>query len=234
MDSCGFPKSAYYIHQAQWIENRPILHLIPHWNWAGSEGKPIKVMAITNAESVALVLNGRSLGAKPVDKYDMVSFDVPYEAGKLEAVATRGGVEVARFAVETTGAPARLQLVPDRKSLAGDGSDAEPIAVQVVDAQGRVVPTAKLPVKLELSGPGAIIGLNNGDPNCHEPEKGDQRSVFNGLAQVIVQSALAGQGRLTLRATSEGLTPGEVAIDVTAAAARPAVPIANSAPVAAQ
>ena len=234
MDSCGIPKSAYYIHQAQWIENRPILHLIPHWKWAGSEGKPIKVMAITNAESVALVLNGRSLGAKPVDKYDMVSFDVPYEAGKLEAVATRGGVEVARFAVETTGAPARLQLVPDRKSLAGDGSDAEPIAVQVVDAQGRVVPTAKLPVRFELSGPGAIIGLNNGDPNCHEPEKGDQHSVFNGLAQVIVQSALAGQGRLTLRATSEGLTPGEVAIDVTAAAARPAVPIVKSAPVAAQ
>ena len=234
MDSCGFPKAAYYIHQAQWIENRPILHLIPHWNWAGSEGKPIKVMAITNAESVALVLNGRSLGEKPVDKYEMVSFDVPYEAGKLEAVATRGGVEVARFAVETTGAPARLQLVPDRKSLAGDGSDAEPIAVQVVDAQGRVVPTAKLPVKLELSGPGAIIGLSNGDPNCHEPEKGDQHSVFNGLAQVIVQSALAGQGRLTLRATSEGLTPGEVAIDVTGAAARPAVPIVKSAPVAAQ
>jgi beta-galactosidase len=234
MDSCGFPKAAYYIHQAQWIENRPILHLIPHWNWVGSEGKPIKVMAITNAERVALTLNGRALGEEPVDKYDMVSFDVPYESGKLEAVATRGGVEVARFAVETTGAPARIQLVPDRKSLAGDGDDAEPITVEVVDAQGRIVPTAKLPVKFELTGPGTIIGLNNGDPNCHEPEKGDRHSVFNGLAQVIVQSALAGQGRLTLRASREGLTPAEVAIDVTAAPARPAVPIVKSAPVPAQ
>jgi beta-galactosidase len=99
--------------------------------------------------------------------------------------------------------------------------------VEVVDAQGRVVPTAISSVKFELSGPGAIIGLNNGDPNCHEPEKGAQHSVFHGLAQVILQSGLASQGKLTLRATSEGLTPGEAVIDVAAAPARPAVPIAG-------
>jgi len=226
MDLCGFPKTAYWIHQAEWIQNRPILQLVPHWNWAGSEGKPIKVMALSNAEKVALTLNGKPLEEKPVDKYDMVTFDVPYEAGKLEAVGFNAGKEVARFAVETTGAPAGLKLVPDRTGLAGDGCDAQPVMVQVVDAQGRVVPTANQPVKFELSGPGAIIGLNNGDPNCHEPEKGDQHSVFHGLAQVMLQSALAGQGKLTLRATSEGLTPAEVTIDVTTAPARPAVPIA--------
>jgi beta-galactosidase len=81
-------------------------------------------------------------------------------------------------------------------------------------------------VKFELSGPGGIIGLNNGDPNCHEPEKGDQHSVFHGLAQVMLQSAFASQGKLTLRATSEGLAPAEVTIDVTPAPARPAVPVA--------
>jgi beta-galactosidase len=227
MDLCGFPKAAYYIHQAQWIQDRPILHLIPHWNWAGSEGKPIKVMALCNAEKVALILNGKPLEEKSVDKYQMATFEVPYESGKLEAVATTDGKEVARFAVETTGEPARLQLVTDRPSLAGDGCDAQPVTVEVVDAQGRVVPTASPSVKFELSGPGAIIGLNNGDPNCHEPEKGAQHSVFHGLAQVILQSGLASQGKLTLRATSEGLTPGEAVIDVAAAPARPAVPIAG-------
>jgi beta-galactosidase len=226
MDLCGFPKAAYYIHLAQWITNRPILHLVPHWNWAGSEGKLIKVMVMSNAEKVALTLNGKPLGEKPVDKIDMVTFEVPYEAGKLEAVATTGGKEVARFAVETTGVPAGLQIIPDRPSLAGDGCDAQPVTVQVVDAQSRLVPTANQLVKFELSGPGAIIGLNNGDPTCHEPEKGDQHSVFHGLAEVILQSGFAGQGKLTLRATSAGLTPAEVTIDVPPAAARPAVPIA--------
>jgi len=124
--SVRIPKAAYYIRQAQWIRDRPILHLVPHWNWAGSEGKPIKVMAASNAEKVALTLNDIPLGEKLVDKYDMVTFDVPYQAGKLEAVASNSGKVIARFAVETTGPPAALKLVADRDSLAGDGADAQP------------------------------------------------------------------------------------------------------------
>jgi beta-galactosidase len=226
MDLCGFPKSAYWIHQAQWIADRPILHLVPHWNWAGSEGKPIKVLVATNVEKVELFLNGKSLGQKPVDKYQMLTTDVTYEAGKLEAVGFKGDKEVARFAVETTGAPAGLRIISDRPSLAGEGSDAQPVTVQVVDAQGRVVPNASQMVNFELSGPGAIIGLNNGDPNCHEPEKGTQHTVFHGLAQVILQSEVAGHGKLTLRATSPGLAVAETVIEVTVTPARPAVPIA--------
>jgi len=226
MDLCGFPKAAYWIHQAEWITDRPILHLVPHWNWAGSEGKRIKVFVAANVEKVELILNGKSLGMNSVDKYQMLTTEVNYEPGKLEAVGYNGGKEVARFAIETTGEPAGLQLVPDRGSLAGDGDDAQPVTVRVVDAQGRVVPMASPLVKFDLSGPGAIIGLNNGDPNCHEPEKGDQHSVFHGLAQVILQSRFAGQGKLTLRATSEGLASAEATIDVTDALARPAVPIA--------
>jgi beta-galactosidase len=121
MDLCGFPKAAYWIHQAQWIRSRPILHVIPHWNWTGSEDKPIKVMVATNAERIALFLNGKPAGKKPVDKYEMVTFDVPYQPGTLEARASNGGKEVARFAVETTGAPAAIRLIPDRDSMAGDG-----------------------------------------------------------------------------------------------------------------
>jgi beta-galactosidase len=226
MDLCGFPKTAYWLHQAQWITNRPILHLVPHWNWAGSEGKPIKVMVLANVEKVELFLNGKSLGRKPVDKYQMLTTEVPYEAGRLEAVGFNGDQEVARFAVETTGEPAGLKLIADRASLAGDGCDTQPVTVQVVDDRGRVVPSASQRVKFALNGPGAIIGLNNGDPTCHEPEKGDQHSVFHGLAQVMLQSGFAGQGKLVMRATSEGLTPAEVTIDVMPVPARPAVPLA--------
>ncbi|MDP9173915.1 MAG: DUF4982 domain-containing protein [Planctomycetota bacterium] len=217
MDLCGFPKTAFYIHQAQWIDNRPILQLVPHWNWAGREGKPIKVMAITNAEKVSLLLNGKPLGEKPVDKYEMATFEVPFAPGRLEAVATNGGSAVAHFTVETTGAPASLQLTADRPALAGDGRDAQPITVQAVDGQGRTVPTANLSVRFEISGPGAIIGLGNGDPTCHEPEKGDSRSLFNGLAQIIVQTAPDASGKIKLRAIAEHLVPAELVIDVASA-----------------
>jgi beta-galactosidase len=229
MDLCGFPKAAYYIHQAQWIQDRPLVHIVPHWNWAGSEGKPIKVMVTSNLEKVELRLNGKPVGEKAVDKYEMATFEVPYAAGKLEAMASSGKGS-AHFGVETTGAPAALRLVPDRTSLAGDGDDAQPVTVEVVDAQGRVVPTADPLVKFALTGPGAIIGLNNGDPTNHEPEKGNQHTVFHGLAQVIVQSGLGGQGKLTLTATSEGLATGETVIVVTPTAARPAVPVIPNPP----
>jgi beta-galactosidase len=224
LDLCGFPKSAYYLRQAQWIDDRPVLQLMPHWNWSGKDGEPIQVVAATNLDAVELYLNGRSLGEKPVDKYEMVSWSVPYEAGKLEAIGKRAGQEVARSAVETTGPPVALQLLPDRTSLAGDGRDTQPITVQAVDAQGRPVPDANLMVKFALAGPGSIIGLGNGDPTCHEPEKGDSRSLFNGLAQVVIQTEPQSSGALTLRATADGLAKSEVTIEVAAAPQAPEVP----------
>jgi beta-galactosidase len=223
LDLCGFPKTAYFIRQAQWIDDRPILQLVPHWNWPGEEGQPVKVLALTNAESVALVLNGKPIGEKKVDKYEMVSWEVPYEPGRLEAIAKEGGDEVSRFVVETTGAPVALQICSDRSSIAGDGCDALPITIRAVDAEGRPVPTANLPVRFELEGPGKIIGLGNGDPTCHEPEKGNCRSLFNGLAQVIVQSDRQSAGKLKLRAIAEGIDTGEVVLDVTPTAAKPEV-----------
>ena len=215
MDLCGFPKTAFYIHQAQWIEDRPILWLVPHWNWPGQEGKPVKVLAVTNAETVALSLNGKPISEKGVDKYDMATWEVPYAAGKLEAVAKKNGKEVARYAVETTGEPVALQLTADRSHLSGDGRDAQPVTVQALDAQGRPVPTANNLVTFELAGPGAIIGLGNGNPLCHEPEKGHCRSLYNGLGQVIVQSAGHSSGTLRLKATADGLKAAEISIEVT-------------------
>ncbi len=225
MDLCGFPKTGFYIHQAQWIKDRPVLQIVPHWNWKGSEGKPIKVMVMSNADAVELSLNGKSLGEKPMDPKTMLTWEVPYAAGRLEAVAKKGGKEAARQVVETTGDPVALRLTPDRNTLAGDGWDALPVTVEAVDDKGRAVPTADLPVEFEMSGPGAIIGLGNGDPNCHEPEKGNKRSLFNGLAQVILQSKANGSGPLTLRAKSGTLKPGVAAIDVRAVPAIPAVEV---------
>lgn len=223
MDTCGFPKTAFYLRQAWWIEDRPILMLVPHWNWTGKEGKPVKVMAIGNCDAVELSLNGKSLGEKPVDKFEMVSWDVPYAPGKLEAVGKKNGKVVSRFAVETTGEPVALRLTPDRAVLAGDGWDAMPVTVEAIDAQGRHVPTANLPVEFEVSGPGANIGHGNGDPNSHEPEKGSRRSLFNGYAQMIIQSQRDASGEITLRAKAAGLKDAEVKIPVKAVAPIPAV-----------
>lgn len=224
MDLCGFPKTAFFIHQAHWIETRPVLHLAPHWNWSGREGQAIPVMVCTNAERVVLLLNGVSLGEKRVDKYEMVSWSVPYTPGRLEAVASRDGREIARSFIETTGEAVALRLVADRRTLAGDGVDAQPVTVAAVDRLGRLVPTANLPVDFQIAGPGSIIGLGNGDPNSHEPEKGRRRSLFNGLAQAIVQTAADSSGAIMLRASALGLAPAEVQIGINLVSQLPQVP----------
>jgi beta-galactosidase len=225
LDLCGFPKTEFFVRQAMFVKDRPVLTLVPHWNWAGKEGQPIKVLAATNADTVALSLNGKLIEEKKVHPFQMVEWQVPYAPGRLEAVAKKDGREVARFAVETTGAPVALRLTPDRETLAGDGRDAAPVTVEAIDAQGRPVPTTNLAVEFALSGPGANIGVGNGDPNSHDPEKGNKVSLYNGLAQVILQSQRDGAGDLVLRATSAGLKAAETTIKVGAASAIPAVPV---------
>jgi beta-galactosidase len=217
MDLCGFPKTEFYIRQALWVKDKPVLHLVPHWNWPGREDQPVKVMALTICDTVELLLNGKSLGEKPVDTFEMVSWEVPYAPGKLEAIGKTNGKQVSYFTVETTDKPVALRLVPDRNALAGDGSDAMPVTVEAIDKDGRPVPTANLAVEFEITGPGAIIGVGNGDPTSHEPEKGNKRSLFNGLAQIILQSRRGGSGDIVVRAKAEGLKSAESTIRVNAA-----------------
>ena len=214
MDLCGFPKMAYYLHQAQWVEDKPILNLVPHWNWSkDSIGKPIKVMALSNADEVVLKLNGKIISKQKVDKYEMNTWMVPYQPGKLEAVGYKNGKVVSTYKVETTSEAVQLKLTMDRASLVGNGTDAMPVTVEILDSKGRHVPTSNIPVEFTISGPASIIGLGNGNPNSHEAEKGNKRSLFNGLAQVIIQSTEQG-GEVILIASSSGYKSTSIKIPV--------------------
>ncbi len=204
MDECGFPKDSYYYYQAWW-GGSPTVHLFPHWNWAGKEGQPINVWCYGNAARVELFLNGRSLGAKDMPRYRHAEWDVPYAPGRLEA---RGydaqGRLFATDKVETTGAPAALRLTTDRTTLTPDGEDVTMVAVSVVDAQGRVVPTADNEISFALTGAAHIAGVGNGDPSSHEPDKASRRQAFNGHCLVIV-GANETPGPVQLTASSPGL-----------------------------
>ena len=127
-----------------------------------------RVIVTSNADSVELRLNGRLVDKVPVDKYQMVTFEMPYEAGLLEAIASKGDERIARFAVETTDSAAALRLVPDRVSLAGDGEDAETVTIGCGCA-GTGVPSEENEVQFSVDGLEIIIALKNGDPTNHVP-----------------------------------------------------------------
>lgn len=219
LDLCGFPKNAAYIKQAQWRHDTIVLNMVPHWNWpADSMGKPIKVMVSSNADEVDLLVNGKSAGKQTTDKYQMNTWHVPYKPGSLMAIAYKNGKKIAQRKIETTGPPVALKLEAYKNNLYNDGMDATPITVKALDAKGREVPTANLMVQFSINNNAQIIGLGNGNPNSHEPEKGNQRSLFNGLAQVIIQSVEGTNGYAELMATAPGLKPATLKIPLQAVA----------------
>lgn len=221
MDTCGFAKDSYYFLQAWW-SGRDVLHLLPHWNWAVRDKEPIAVRAYTNADEVELFLNDQSLGRKAVPRGGFVEWPVVYQAGTLRAEGYRAGQHISTAKVETTGPAAEIVLTADRAAFRADGEDCAIITVSARDSEGRFVPTANDAVEFELAGPGRIIGVGNGDPSCHEPDKGTRRSLFNGYAQVIVQTTKAA-GPIVLTARAPGLAPAKLTLTAAPATPRPAV-----------
>lgn len=204
MDMCGFPKDIYYYYQSWWTD-KPVLHVMPHWNWPGREGQNVHVRVFSNAREVELFLNGRSLGRQTMPLNQYLDWEVKYEPGTLVAKGFDDKGKVAgQTQRETTGAPSAVQFMPDRSTIQTGGEDVSVVNVAVVDSQGRVVPLADNLMHFALVGPGQIIGVGNGDPSSHEADNTNERHAFNGLAQVIVQSG-SQSGILELTATSPGL-----------------------------
>jgi len=186
VDMCGFPKDNFYYYKAWWGSDA-VLHLFPHWNWEQREGEPISVWVHSNLDSVEVFLNGKSHGSQKVQPYTHLEWKVPYEPGVLEARGTKDGKVVLTEKRETIGDPETIRLTPDRTEINADGEDVCVLHVEVLDKEGRPVPTADVPILFKVTGEGELIGVGNGDPNCQESDKEPKRSLFNGLAQVIVQ-----------------------------------------------
>ncbi len=223
IDTCGFPKDAFYYYQSWWT-SKPVLHVFPHWNWPGMEGQEIAVWVYSNLDKVELFLNGQSLGAKEMKKDSHLAWIVKYAPGTIEAQGYKDGKQVMTAKRETTGPAAKLVMNADREEVSADGEDVAMFAVEVHDAQGRVVPIADNEVTFQVSGEGKLIGVGNGDPTSHESDKGASRKAFSGLCMAIVQSTKA-VGNIKVEATSPGLAPASVTITAKAATLRPQVAV---------
>jgi beta-galactosidase len=210
MDLCGFPKDSYHYYKAWWTD-KPVLHLFPHWNWPGREGQEISVWVHSNCQEVELFLNDVSQGKQTVKPYHHLEWKVKYAPGKLVAKGIRDGKSI-KTSVETTGVPAAIRLIADRSALTADNADLAVVNVAVVDAKGRVVPVADNKVTFTVTGPAKLIGVGNGDPSSHEPDKADSRGAFNGLAQAIVQTT-SKSGKIVLKAESPGLKAASVKLN---------------------
>jgi len=226
VDMCGFPKDTFYYYTAWWGKE-PALHLFPHWNFEGKEGDEIPVWVYSNLDEVELFVNGQSKGSQKVPHLGHVEWKVKYQPGSIEARGSKDGKVVLTEKRETTGPEVSIRLTTDRAEIDADGEDLAILKVEVLDKEGRAVPTASNLISFKVSGEGKLIGVGNGDPNCQESDKEPKRSLFSGLAQVIVQ-ATKRPGEIHIEAVKEGwdgpeLTPSKLVIVTKMVTPRPVV-----------
>jgi beta-galactosidase len=226
VDMCGFPKDTFYYYKAWWGKE-PSLHLFPHWNFEGREGDMIPVWVYSNMDDVELFVNGQSQGSKKVKHLGHVEWKVKYEPGSIEARGSKDGKVVLTEKRETTGPTVAIRLTADRTEIDANGEDVAILKVEALDKEGRAVPTADNLISFKVSGDGALIGVGNGDPNCQESDKEPRRSLFNGLAQVIVQAGWR-PGEIRIEAVKDDwdgpeLTPAKITIATKRVVPRPAV-----------
>lgn len=220
IDLASLPKDRYYLYRSKWNEESPTLHILPHWNWKGREGKVTPIFVYTSYPKAELFINGKSQGVREKNdstyqnRYRLMWNETVYEPGEVKVVAyDDNGNAVAEESIKTAGKPHHLVVTPNRESLKADGDDLVYFTVQVADKNGNIVPTDDRLVKFKVDGAGAFEATANGDPTCLLPFQNPEMKLFSGAATAIARSGKT-PGTLRFRVTAKGVAPAEVEIPV--------------------
>ncbi len=220
-DLAGLPKDRYYLYKSVWKPEETTVHILPHWNWAGREGKPVPVFVYTNGDCAELFLNGKSLGKQcknpdsenSVERYRLMWRDVPYSPGTLCAVAFRNGKPLGDAVVKTAGSPASIRLTPDRDTLRSDGEDLCFVTVEILDQAGNLCPLADNTIRFRVDGPAEIVAVDNGNPRSYAPFQSDTVQAFFGKAMLVLRMKAGKTGSVTVTAGG-GAMKGEAQVSV--------------------
>ena len=168
------------------------------WTYPGFEGHPIQIDVYSPGDRVELFLNGKSLGAEPVERFT-ARFKTTYQPGVLEAVSYRNGAELSRDRLETAGEPARLVLRPESTEARADGESLLFVLVEFQDAQGRRVPGVRLPLSARVEGAASLLSFASANPLTDENYESGQAASFDGRAMAILRAGhTPGKAVLTL------------------------------------
>ena len=212
-DTCCFPKDGYYFYQSFWSDE-PVLHLLPHWNFEGMQGKNIDVLAYTNCYSAELFLNGVSQGrvSYSPENGEHLHWTVPYSPGTLVAVGyDKNGEKIASDTMVTASEPYKVKLSVNSKALNSAERELCFVTALVCDSSGNTVPTASNLISFSVNGNAAVVGVDNGDPEYTGSLKADSIPALSGKCLAVVSAGAA--GAVTVIASSDGLLSDSITVE---------------------
>ncbi len=176
------------------------------WSWSGHEGEPLAVRFYTPGDRVELRLNGTKVGEVALAPADKMRAEIKtaYAPGVIEAIAYKGGRVIGRKRFETVGAPAQLRLKPESMTGASDRQGLSFIQVEVLDAQGRLIPDEQRKITLAIDGPADLAGFGSANPLAVGSFQRPQAESFHGQALAILR-AKGAKGTVRISAQAEGL-----------------------------
>ena len=205
IDLAGFPKDRYWIYQARWRPDLPVVHILPHWTWPGRNGQVTPVHVYTSGDEAELFVNGKSMGRKAKVGYRIVWDDVVYRPGTVKVVAYKNGAFWAESQVTTAGKASQTALEIDFA-----GEDLTFVTASVLDKAGVVAPDADNLLSFKVKGPGVLVATDAGDPTSHTPFHSPDIRAFHGLCSAIVRRT--GPGEITVSVSAKGLSPAKISL----------------------
>lgn len=210
MDTCGFEKDYFYYYQSKWCD-KPVIHAMPHWNFAGREGEEIEVRVFSNCEEGEIILNGRTIVKKNFQD-NIISHYVPYESGEVIVRGYSKGELVAEDIKHTSYDATKLKMrIVENSNTNPKASETVLVEVYAVDENNIEVPTADTLVTINVTGDGDLLGMANGNPADHTAKLDSNRRLFSGKMLVIVQCREE-LNSITIEASAENLKSAKLDI----------------------
>ena len=217
-----YTQVAFDLEKGPYIAVRPICHkgkhspsawkmtnAMPSWSWRGFEGKKATVEVYARANSVELILNGKSLGKKKPTKDCRVIFQVPYENGTLEAVSyDAAGKELGRDKLTTAQETTLLRIDPENTKVA-PGHLAF-LRVRYTDENGITKPCERGMLKASVEG-GTLEAFGSACPFYEQSYLESDSDTYYGEALLIVRAGEDGQIRAEV---SDGSHQAEVCVNI--------------------
>lgn len=203
VDLAGLKKDRFYLYQSKWSD-KPVLHLLPHWNWEERMERNVPVYCYTNYPKAELFVNGKSMGVREknnnskYERYRLMWNDVVYQPGEIKVVAYNedGGVADTEV-IKTAGPTYRIKTTVDRREISADGKDLAFVTVEILDKDGNLCPKADNLLFFDVEGEASLKAVCNGDPTDQTSFASDYMRTFNGKLVVVLQSSeKAGKAKL--------------------------------------